>query len=70
MAINRDPAEWFRNPDRLYDIEYGVCKATDDWLVLKKTYHINDFGKTTIEVVTRAPTRDGAIGFLKLLKEQ
>jgi hypothetical protein len=69
MAINRDPAEWFGNPDRLYAVEYGICKTTDDWLVLKKEYIPNGFGETRVEVLARAPTRAGAIGFLKLLRE-
>ena len=68
MAFNRDPAEWFDRPDRMDNVVYGVLRTKDDWLALKKTY--TDFGKTDVEVIARAPTRAGAIGFLKLVAEE
>lgn len=68
MAINRDPAEWFVSPDHWMDIEYGICQAKNEWLVLKRERGSN--GSTRIERIARAPTREGAIGFLKLLKEK
>lgn len=71
MAINRDPAEWFHSPNSMSDVVYGILKTTDEWLVLKKKH--DDFApfgvKPDVEVIARAPTREGAIGFLKLLKE-
>lgn len=68
MAINRDPAEWFDRPDRMDNVVYGVLKTSDEWLALKKTHE--DFGKPHVEVIARAPTRAGAIGFLKLVAEE
>jgi hypothetical protein len=67
MAINRDAAEWFYRPDRFDEVEYGILKATDEWLVLKRTQL--DFGKPDVEVIARAESRQAAIGFLKLMKE-
>ena len=75
MAIDRapigsGPAQWYIMPDRFDDVVYGICVTENGWLVLKKEYIPNGFGETRLEVVARAPTRAGAIGFLKLLKEQ
>lgn len=67
MAINRDAAEWFYRPDRFDEVEYGILKTADGWLVLKKTQL--DFGKPDVEVIARAESRQAAIGFLKLMKE-
>jgi hypothetical protein len=68
MAINRDPAEWFDRPDRMNEVVYGVLKTSDEWLALKKTHNLLE--KPHVEVVARAPTRAGAIGFIKLLREE
>ena len=68
MAINRDAAEWFERFDRWEDVIYGVLKAKDDWLVLKKDYA--GFKDTEVTVLARADTREAAIGFVKLLMEK
>lgn len=68
MAINRDAAEWFERPDRWDDVIYGVLKAKDDWIVLKKDY--TGFKDTEVTVLARADTREAAIGFIKLLVEK
>jgi len=65
MAINRDPAEWFEHPAN--DIAYGILKGTDEWVVLRKET-LNEW-KNHVSEVARVPTRDGAIGIIKLLKE-
>ena len=67
MAINRDAAEWFERRDRMEDVIYGVLKAKDDWLVLKKWTWFKD---TEVTVLARADTREAAIGFIKLLVEK
>jgi hypothetical protein len=65
MAINRDAAEWFERFDRWEDVIYGVLKAKDDWLVLKK-----DYAGPEATVLARVDTRAAAIGFIKLLREE
>lgn len=68
MAIRRDPAEWFHSPHRADDVVvYGIVKTKGEWLVLRKTYM--DFGESHTDRIAQAPTREGAIGFIKLLKE-
>lgn len=68
MAINRDAAEWFERLDRWEDVVYGVLKAKDDWLVLKKDY--TGFKDTEVTELARVDTREAAIGFIKLLVEK
>ena len=68
MAINRDAAEWFERFDRWEDVIYGVLKARDDWLVLKKDYA--GFKDTEVTELARVDTRAAAIGFIKLLMEK
>ena len=65
MAINRDPAEWFEHPAN--DIAYGIVRNKEEWLVLRKE-RLDDW-KNHISEVARVPTRDGAIGIIKLLRE-
>lgn len=65
MAINRDPAEWFERFDR--EETYGIVKATDKWLVLRK-WNL-DFGSTKIDQVAQVDSRQAAIGYIKLLVE-
>lgn len=68
MAINRDAAEWFERFDRWEVVTYGVLKAKDDWLVLKKDY--TGFKDTEVTELARVDTRAAAIGFIKLLVEK
>lgn len=68
MAINRDAAEWFERFDRWEVATYGVLKAKDDWLVLKKDY--TGFKDTEVTELARVDTRAAAIGFIKLLVEK
>jgi hypothetical protein len=66
MAINRDPAEWFQRRDRWEDVEYGVLQAKKEWLVLKKEW----MGSTPkVTVIAQVDSREAAIGFIKLLRE-
>jgi len=68
MAINRDPAEWFKRYDVWGDETYGIVKKTDTWLVLRKPHQ--DFGDREVKVVAEVNSRAAAIGFIKLLMEK
>lgn len=67
-----DPVEWFQmhSPARVWGdpFTHGIFedKTTGEWIVVKK--EVQGALASTSEVA-RAPTRLGAIGFLKLLKE-
>ena len=68
MAINRDPAEWFVRPDRMDNVEYGILKTADGWLVLRREY-LFPFSEKRANEVARVDSRQAAIGYIKLLKE-
>ena len=67
-----DPVEWFQmhNPARVWGdpFTHGIIedKTTGEWVVVRK--EVSD-AMTKVSEIARAPTREGAIGFLKLLKE-
>ena len=71
MAVT-DPVEWFQlyNPARVWGdpFTHGIFedKTTGEWVVVKK--EVQRALVSTSEVA-RAPTRLGAVGILKLLKE-
>jgi hypothetical protein len=67
MAINRDPAEWFERFDRMDEVVYGILKATNEWVVLKKE---GMYTAPEVSEVARVGSRQAAIGFIKLLVEQ
>ena len=75
MAVS-DPIEWFQmyNPARVWGgpFTHGIFedKTTGEWVVVKKEVRgaLGDSMKNISEIA-RAPTREGAIGILKLLKE-
>jgi len=68
-----DPVEWFQMHDPAQywgdTCTHGIVedKGTGEWVVVKKSHALN--GGYLTELIARAPTREGAIGFLKLLKE-
>lgn len=71
MAINRDPAEWFERPDRWEDVVYGILKATNEWVVLKRKNPDEwDSNLTKVSELARVESREAAIGFIKLLVEK
>jgi hypothetical protein len=67
-----DPVEWFQmhSPARVWGdaFTHGIFedKTTGEWVVVRK--EVSD-AMTKVSEIARAPTREGAIGFLKLLKE-
>jgi hypothetical protein len=67
-----DPVEWFQmhSPARVWGdpFTHGIIegKTTGEWVVVRK--EVSD-AMTKVSEIARAPTREGAIGFLKLLKE-
>lgn len=67
-----DPVEWFQmhNPARVWGdpFTHGIIedKTTGEWVVVRKEFVD---AMTKVSEIARAPTREGAIGFLKLLKE-
>jgi len=71
-----DPVEWFQmhSPARVWGdpFTHGIFedKTTGEWVVVEKKF-ADAFGDSmkNISEIARAPTREGAIGFLKLLKE-
>jgi len=69
-----DPVEWFQmhSPTRVWGdaFTHGIFedKTTGEWVVIKKEF-ADAFGDGKTIEVARAPTRAGAIGILKLLKE-
>ena len=71
-----DPVEWFQmhSPARMWGdpFTHGIFedKTTGEWVVVKKEVRgaLGDSMKNISEIA-RAPTREGAIGILKLLKE-
>ena len=71
MAVS-DPIEWFQmyNPARVWGgpFTHGIFedKTTGEWVVVKK--EVQGALASTSEIA-RVPTREGAIGILKLLKE-
>ena len=71
MAVT-DPVKWFQmyNPARVWGgpFTHGIFKdkTTGEWVVVKK--EVQGALASTSEIA-RAPTRAGAIGILKLLKE-
>ena len=71
MAVT-DPVKWFQmyNPARVWGgpFTHGIFedKTTGEWVVVKK--EVQGALASTSEVA-RVPTREGAIGILKLLKE-
>ena len=71
MAVS-DPIEWFQmyNPARVWGgpFTHGLFedKTTGEWVVVKK--EVQGALASTSEIA-RVPTREGAIGILKLLKE-
>ena len=71
-----DPVEWFQmhSPARVWGdpFTHGIFedKTTGEWVVVKKEFAdalTNPHLK--VSEISRAPTRAGAIGILKLLKE-
>ena len=64
MAVNRDPAEWFGRFDS--HITYGIVRNKEEWLVIRRE-KLDDW-ENCISEVARVPTRDGAIGIIKLLR--
>ena len=64
-----DPVEWFGRFDS--HITYGVFedKTTGEWVVVKKEF-ADALGDSMLNVspIARVPTRDGAIGIIKLLR--
>lgn len=75
MAVS-DPIEWFqmRHPAYMWgdSFTHGIVedKTTGEWIVVRKEFAdaLGD-SMTHITEVSRAPTRLGAIGILKLLRE-
>jgi len=67
MAINRDPTEWFERLDLMEEAVYGILKRTNEWVVLKKEWM---YSTPKVSEVVRVPTREAAIGFIKLLVER
>jgi hypothetical protein len=75
MAVS-DPIEWFQmyNPAHVWGdpFTHGIVedKTTGEWIVVRKEFAdaLGD-SMTKITEISRAPTRAGAIGILKLLKE-
>lgn len=76
MAVS-DPIEWFqmwRDVTRRWGDPYthGIVedKTTGEWIVVKKEFE-DSFGDSIAKIseISRAPTRVGAIGILKLLRE-
>jgi hypothetical protein len=71
MAVS-DPIEWFQmyNPAHVWGdpFTHGIVedKTTGEWIVVKK--EVQGALASTSEIA-RVPTREGAIGILKLLKE-
>jgi len=67
-----DPVEWFqiRHPTQYWGdpFTHGIVedKGTGEWVVVKKEM-LGD-SLTKISEIARAPTREGAIGFLKLIR--
>jgi len=57
-------AEWF--DQRSLDTVYGIYETnSEEWLVLKRM--LGDDYKLHTQQIAQAPTREAAIGFLKLL---
>ena len=75
MAVS-DPIEWFQmfNPARVWGdpFTHGIVedKTTGEWIVVRKEFAdaLGD-SMTRVSPIARVPTRAGAIGILKLLKE-
>ena len=69
MAVS-DPIEWFGRFDS--HITYGIAedKETGEWVVVKKEF-ADALGDSMLKVspIARVPTRAGAIGILKLIRE-
>ena len=71
-----DPVEWFQmySPARVWGdpFTHGIVedKTTGEWIVVRKEFaDALGEGWTRTTEISRAPTRAGAIGILKLLKE-
>lgn len=71
MAVS-DPIEWFqmRHPAYMWgdSFTHGIVedKTTGEWIVVRKEFAD---AMTKVSEISRAPTRAGAIGILKLLRE-
>ena len=76
MAVS-DPIEWFQMKHPAYawrdPYTHGIVedKTTGEWIVVKKEFE-DSFGDSIAKIseISRAPTRVGAIGILKLLREE
>ncbi len=83
MAITQPEIEWFN--DLSTGRTWGVTKVlgTSEWVVVRRYITLfgwsdprvlfsseHDMGTENIEVVTIAPSREVAIGYIKLLKEE
>ena len=65
--ISKD-AEWIDYPS--FDTGYGVIETTSgEWAVLKRVLVARTSVRTHTTEIARAPTREVAFGYLKLLLE-
>ena len=75
MASNKDSVEWFqmRNPANIWGdpFTHGIVEFNRGWIVVKKEF-VDALGEsyTKVSEIARVPTREAAIGILKLLKEE